>query len=240
MIAERRQLQLLRHPPHDLRQLVLHRVDDGERRRPAVARHGQQDAARAVRSHDARLRIEAVVDGGDVLHVDRGAVDGSDWQVVELVDGGQTAVQPDRILDAAEFRGAGGQDQVLEIQGIRDIDWRQPLRVQLIELQVHYDLTALAAERVRHGRSLHCGERRPDEIVAEVEQFLLLEGLTAQPELQNRHAGRIVFEDLRRKSSRRHVADLELALRHDLRDCEIHLSVGVEIDPDGRNALVRL
>ena len=61
-----------------------------------------------------------------------------------------------------------------------------------------------------------------------------------RPELENRHARRVVLQDLRRKRARRHVADLDLALRHDLRQREIHLHVRMEEHADDRDALVRL
>ena len=61
-----------------------------------------------------------------------------------------------------------------------------------------------------------------------------------KPELQNRHARRVVLQDLRRKRSRRHVADLDLTLRHDLRQRQIHLHAGMEVDADDRDALVGL
>ena len=107
-----------------------------------------------------------------------------------------------------EFRRARRHDQVLEVQRVRDVNRRQPLRVQLVEVQIHHDLAVLAPERKRHRRALHGGERRADEVVPEIEDFLLLERLAAQPELENRHARRVVLQDLRRKCPGRHVADL--------------------------------
>jgi len=80
----------------------------------------------------------------------------------------------------------------------------------------------------------------PDEIVGQVEDFLLLERLAAQSQLQDRHARGVVLEDLRRKRARRHVADLHLALRHDLREREIDLHVGVEVDAHDADVLVGL
>ena len=160
--------------------------------------------------------------------------------MVEVVDARQTAVQPDRILRSGELRGARRQDQVLQVQGVRDVERRQSLRVQLVEVEIHHDLAVLPAERVGHGGALDGRQRRPDEVVGQVENLLLLERRAAQPELQNRHARRVVLEDLRRKRSRRHVADLHLALRHDLREREIHFHAGMKVDPNDRHALVGL
>ena len=72
------------------------------------------------------------------------------------------------------------------------------------------------------------------KLLPEVEDLLLAQRLAAQPELQNRHARRVVLQHLRRKRARRHVADLDLALRHDLRQREIHLHVRMEVDADDR------
>ena len=140
----------------------------------------------------------------------------------------------------ANFAVPAGHDQVLEVERIRYVNGRQPLRVQLVKVQVDHDLALLTSERKRHRRALHGGERRADEVVPEVEDFLLLERLAAQPELENRHAGRVVLEDLRREGPRRHVADLDLALRHDLRQREVHLHGRVEEHADDGDALVRL
>ncbi len=240
LIAEDRQLQVLRDRGHDPGQRVLHRVDDGQRGRPAVARDGQQHPARPVRADDVGLRNEAVVNRGDVFEVDRRAVDRLDRQVVERRDAGQAAVQADGIFGPRELRRARRHDQVLKVQGVRHVNRRQALGVQLVEVQVHHDLTVLAAERIRHRRALHGGERRADEVVPEVEDFLLGERLAAQPELENRHARRVVLQDLRRERARRHVADLDLALRHDLRQCEVHLYGRVEEHTDDGDALMRL
>ena len=64
--------------------------------------------------------------------------------------------------------------------------------------------------------------------------------LLLKPELQNRNAGRVVFQHLRRKRAWRHVADLHLALRHDLRQRQVHLRVRMEVHADDRDALVGL
>ena len=61
LIAERRQLQVRRNGGQNPGQRGLHGVDDGERGGLAVARHGQQNAARAVGADDVVLRNEAVV-----------------------------------------------------------------------------------------------------------------------------------------------------------------------------------
>ena len=141
---------------------------------------------------------------------------------------------------AGELRGARRQNQVLQIQRVRDIDRRKLLGVQLVEIQIHHDLPVLAAERIGNGRALHGAERRADEVVRQIEDFLLLQRLAAQPELQDRNAGRVVLQNLRREHPRRHVADLNLALRHDLRQRHIDLHVRMEVDANHRDALVRL
>src|SRR5262249_45545619 len=161
----------------------LHRVDNGERRGPTVARHSQKDAARSVRSNDVCLRHETVVDGGNVFHVDGGAVDGLDWQHIEVVDDGQAAVQTDRIFRAGKLRGSRRHDEVLEVQGVGDINRRQPLRVELVEIQVHRDLAVLSTERIGDGGSLNGRKRRPNEVVAKIEDFLLGESRAAQSQL---------------------------------------------------------
>ena len=116
LIAEDGQLQILRHGRHDPGQGVLDRVDHGERGRPAVACDRQQHAAGAVRANDVGLGNEPVVDGGDVFHVDRRAVDCLDREVVELLDARQAAVQAHGILGTGELRRSRRDDQILEVQ----------------------------------------------------------------------------------------------------------------------------
>ena len=147
----------------------------------------------------------------------------------------------DRVFGAGELRRARGQDQVLQVHRVRDVDGRQPLRVQLVEIQVHHDLAVLAAERdTTPWRLARCASGVRMKLFPRSKISCSLERLAAEAELQNRHARRVVLQDLRRERARRHVAHRDLALRDDLREREIDLHVRMEVDADGRDALVRL
>ena len=186
------------------------------------------------------LRNESIVNGSDILHVDRGAVNRLDRKVVEVGKNRRAAVQPHRILGRRKFRSSSRKDEVLKIQGVRDIDRRKLFRVEFVEIQVDDDLAVFPAKRIRDIRALNDRERGADEILCQIEDFLFLKLFAAQPKLQDRHACRIVFQNLRRECPGRHIAHLNLALRHDLRQRQIDLHVRMEIHANYRNALVRL
>src|SRR5207244_1551592 len=115
----------------------LHRVDNVERRRLPVPGDGNQDTARAVRAHDVVLDLKPVPDLGDVLHVDRRAIDSLDGQIIQLVENQRTAVHPDLIFRAGQLGRPRRQNQILEVQRIRYIDGRKLFRVELLRIQVH-------------------------------------------------------------------------------------------------------
>ena len=83
-----------------------------------------------------------------VLHKYGGTVDGLYRNVVEIGKRQRTAIDLDLILGAGQFRGARRKNQVLQIQGVRNIDRRELFGVQLVQIQIHHDSTRLAAERI--------------------------------------------------------------------------------------------
>ena len=88
--------------------------------------------------------------------------------------------------------------------------------------------------------ALHGGELGADEILPQVVEFLLAQRGTAQAQLQNRHAGGVVFQNVRRKDSRRQHAQDGLNDRGDLRDRQLDVDIRMEENLDHRDAVVRL
>ncbi len=152
------------------------------------------------------LNRESVPNRRHVLEINRRAVHRFDRQVVHLADNLGTIVQANRIFGIAHLDGAGRQDQVLKIERVRDVDGRQLLGVKRVRVQIHYHLALLAAVRAGHRGALNGGQRGPDEVLRQVINLLLAQGLAFQPQLQDRHAGRVVLQDIGWKDSRRHGA----------------------------------
>ena len=72
-------------------------------------------------------------------HVDGGAIDGFDRQVVQLFNGLRGAVEFHLILDGAHFDGARGQQEILCIDGVDDVRGRKTFGLQSLRVQVDGD-----------------------------------------------------------------------------------------------------
>ena len=75
----------------------------------------------------------------------------------------------------ANFAVPAGTIRFWRLERVGDVDGRKLLGVQLLLVQVHHDLPALAAEGIRNGRALHDGEPGADEVVGQVERLLLIQ-----------------------------------------------------------------
>src|SRR5579883_2587242 len=240
LIRQRRDLQLRRNVGEDARQFGFDGIDDAERGRLAVARDGDEHAARAVGAHDIVLDVEAVAHLGDILDIYIRAVDRLDRQIVERVPIGRAAADLNLVFGAAELGGAGGENQVLQVEGVGDIDGGEPLGIELIEVEIHHDGPLLSAERVGDGGALHGAERRADEVVADVEDLLLAEGLAGESELEDRHARSVVLQDVRREHAGRHLAQRRVHRGGGLRHRHIDLDVRMEVNFDDGVARIGL
>ena len=134
------------------RQRRLEIVDDVERRGAAVLQHRQQHAARAVVAHDVGLRREAVAHLGDVAQIGDGAVHRAHRQVVQARDGVGEPFMPTVYSVGADLRRARGQDQVLRVDRVDDVDRREALGLQRRVVEVDRDEALLAAVRERDWR----------------------------------------------------------------------------------------
>ncbi len=139
----------------DLGKRGLHGIDDGEGGSFAVSGNGDQNAARAIGANDVVLDLKAVMNLGHVFHVNGRAVYCLDGQIIQIVQDDGTAVDANLIFGAGEFRGAGGKNQVLQVQGVRDIERRKLLGIELIEVEVHHDGALFSAERIGNRSALH-------------------------------------------------------------------------------------
>src|SRR5262249_14982546 len=144
-----------------------------KRRSVPVSRDSEQNTPGSIRPNDVLLRRKSVMDSRHILDVNRGSIDGLDRQFVELVDDERAAVQFDGILGSREFGCPRRQNQILQAQRIRYVNWRKLFRVQLVEIQIHNDLAVLSPERIGNVRALNRREGRADEVIPEVENLLL-------------------------------------------------------------------
>ena len=223
-----------------LRYFGLDAIDDVERQRGAVLEDVDQHGALAILPHDVGLRLEAVVNLGDVANVDRAVVAAADRQGVQLGDRARAAVQGHVVFERPDLGGAGGQDQVLGVDRVDHVECRQVLGLQRARVDVHHHRAELAAVGVGHHRALHRGELGAHEAVGEVEDLVFAKGLARQRQLQDRHRRRVVGEDQRRHRTRRKAADDRLRDRDDLRERRGQVGAAVEEHLDHGHAVVRL
>ena len=179
-------------------QRLLDAVDDRERRGVAVLDDAEQDRALAVRAHDVLLHQRSVADLADVLQEDRGAVHDLDRNIVEVVDRRWRCVRPDVVLFVADLCVPEGQRQVLGVDGIDDVERREPFGQKLRRIDIDHDLPVLAAGRRRQRDARNRRQLLADAVDAVIVELLLVERVGAEAELQDRNARGIELHHDRR------------------------------------------
>src|SRR5206468_12761136 len=104
----------------------------------------------------------------------------------------RSAVQLNEILAVADFRGAGGKDQILQGKGSRNVACRQMLAKERVRVEIDHDGRALPSERKRYRCAFDRGELSANEVLSVVVELLLAQRVAVQPELQYGHARRVV------------------------------------------------
>src|SRR5581483_6720299 len=203
LVEELGHLQLWRQSRQDAgkgRLELAHNVQSGG---IAVLDDGEQRTAAAVLANDIGLHGEAVPDMRHVLDEDRRAVDRLDGQVVQGGDQAGTAVEHDLVFAVADLRGSRRQNQVLRVDGVRDIGGRQMVGIERIRVEVHHDLPRLPPERQRERGALDRGELGADEIQTVIVELLLSERVAVEAQLEDGHARGVVFDHVGREDSGR-------------------------------------
>ena len=177
---------------------------------------------------------------GDVLDVDRYAVDGLDRNLIEGVDQVGTTIELDVILDGAHLRGAGWNDQVLVGDRRAHIVGRQAAGVEGVQVEIDLDLPLLAAPGLGHARPLDRAKLLNDEVLAVVENLLLGQRVAAHGNLHDRHAGGAVADDVRRRDAGRQDLEQRLTGRGDLGLGLGDFGSGLKVDTDDAHAVERL
>ncbi len=94
--------------------------------------------------------------------------------------------------------------------------------------------------RRREGHARHRGNLLTQVVVAVVVQLLLAEAVGAQTELQHGDAGGIILHHDRRLDAGRHQRANRVRPRDDLRDRQIEIDIGLEVNLLHRDAIERL
>ena len=115
-----------------------------------------------------------------------------------------------------------------------------PLGEKLFRIEVHHDRAELAAVRQRHGGALNGGQRVSDEVLPQVEQFLLAQSLAFQAQLQDGNAGGVVLDDAGREGAGWEDSQQSLGNGGYLRQRQLDLGVGLEIHANDGNAGIGL
>ena len=135
------------------------------------------------------------------------------------------------------FAVPGRQRQVLGVDRVDDVERRQPLGLQLQRIDIDHDLAVFAAGRGRQRDAVDRRELLPQAVDAVVVELLLVERVGGQPDLQHGNARGVVLDHDRRLDPGRHQDADKIGRRHDLRDREIEIDVGLKEDLLNRNAV---
>ena len=84
----------------------------------------------------------------NITNVGGDAIDGVNGCVVQITDLLRTAIQSHAVLDVPDFLGAGRQNQILRADRRDHIAGCQPMRQKRLRIEIHLDLTLLAAVRI--------------------------------------------------------------------------------------------
>jgi len=82
--------------------------DDIQRGGRAAFHDGEQRTTHAVQAHGVHLRVVAVVNLRDIAEPDGCAVDDLDWQIVQIINWSDGAVDANVVFRGTDFCGAAG------------------------------------------------------------------------------------------------------------------------------------
>ena len=215
-------------------------LHDGEGGEVSVLDDGEQGTRRSVFLDQACLRCRAVVYPGHIFHDGDRAVGGTDGEVVQLRNRTRACIAADDVFAIADLLRAGGQDDVLVVEGGRNVRACEVPGGKLGRLHVHHHRALHTAIRKRNRRALHICQFWANEVLAEVVQSFLRQPLACEAELHDGHTGCVVLEDLRRQDAGRHLLENGLRERGDLCDGQIDLHAGLKVDFDDAYAGVGL
>ncbi len=178
------------------------------------------------------------MDMGDVAHEDRAAVDLLDRQMVQRLDGVGAVIDRQGIILAADLGVAGGQDDVLVVEGGGDVGRGQAARVQRLLVEVGHDDARLAAIGRRHVGAMHDGEIGPDDVLAKIVELGVGQGGRGQGELDDRHVGGGISQHQRGRDAGRQIFQHHQRRGGDLADRLADVGARLQIDLLDADALI--
>src|SRR5207247_10848442 len=134
----------------------------------------------------------------------------------------------------------GRDGQILVADGRGDIVWGHAAGVHGFRVEVDHDLPLLAAPGLRHPRPLNGAELLDDEVLAIVKDLLFGQRVAADRDLDDRHAGGTVTDDIGRCDAGWHDLQQRLTGGRDLRLGLSDLSPRLKVDTDDAHAIERL
>ena len=152
---------------------------------------------------------------------------------------GQVVEVDGEFVGADLFRADRG-DQVLPGERVAHVGRRKIVGVQRVLVEIDLHLPCGAAIRVWNLGACDRRERRPDEILGEIEELGLRQRVARQRQLDDRNARRIVDEDDRRRDARRKLLQNCLRYGGDLRLRGADVDARLEVDFDDAVAGQRL
>ena len=163
---------------------------------------------------------------------------GADREGVDGLDRIGAVVHRDEVIARADLHVPGGQDDVLVLQRIAHVRRRQAARLQRRRIEVGHDDARLAAVGIRHLGAVHDGERRTDDVLAEVVEPRVRQRAAGETQLDDRHVGGAVADHQRRRDVRRHVLQHHQRAAAELRDGAGDIGPLVQVDLLDPHALV--
>ncbi len=189
---------------------------------------------------DVLLHRPAVMHLADILQEYSRSVGVSDRNIVEVVDGGGHRIGAHRVLSVPDLGETRRQGQVLGIDRVHHVCRRQTSGLELDRVDVDHDLPVLAPVRSRKCHTGHRGKLLAQIVQPVIVQLLLVEAVGAKAELQHRDAGGIVLHHDRRLDPGWHEGADGVCGCDDLRNRQIEIDIGLEVNLLHRDAVERL
>ena len=209
-------------------------------RRFAVFVNRHQRAAIAVLAHDVGLRSKSIADMRHIAHVESRTVCSLYGKIIQLRNLLWRSIHFNAVLNGAELHGSGGENDVLSIDRTHNIVGREPVLLQLRQVQIHLDLAQFSPVRIRRCGAGHGREIGAQEVLAEIEQFLLRQSLAAQAQLNNGSGRCAIRNDQWGSSAGRHSPHRGLADGRNLCDCALDIRARPKEDFNDPQSVDRL
>ena len=146
-------------------------------------------------TNDIGLRCKAIPHVGHVVHVNRGAIDGLDREIIQFGNALWTCIQLNLVFQRTDLGSTGRQYKVLCAESIHDVHGGQALRLQRARIDINLNLSLLATIGIRNGSARNGDQLRANEVHTLIKKLLLGKRAAAQPELKNGNAGSGVLND---------------------------------------------